>query len=87
MAEKINGYSFPRSRGGGSSVYPWDTWEDGSVWKIMEGADYAISTDVMVACVYKRAWQNRKKGRGMPFVRATKDGTAIIFQFLADKPE
>lgn len=77
MATKLKNYKFKHGR----SIYPWDKWTDGSVWKIVQGEDFDTTTSSMRAQLFNRG---KKEGLNL---RTNLEGTGVlIFQFFeADK--
>jgi predicted HNH restriction endonuclease len=67
----------PRGR---PQKYPWDKWEDGSIWQIVRGNDYAVSTENMQVNLHTRA---AKDGRKVQTRKVeTPEGEGLVFQFL-----
>ena len=43
--KQLNNFDFKRGAGR-PQKYPWDKWEDGSVWEIEKGEDYEIEVEL-----------------------------------------
>lgn len=72
MAKRLD--EFPG--GHGIQHYPWDEWGDGSVWEIVHGVDYMVTSYNMRQSIYSTAARRGKTAR----VKSSKD--KIVFQFL-----
>lgn len=71
MANKVD--TFPAARG--LAAYPWEDWEDGSIWQIRHGEDFDIPVEGMSSSLYQRAKRVCKRVKV-----AVRDDT-ITFQF------
>lgn len=72
MAEKLE--SFPCKKN--DSLYPWQTWTDGSIWKITRGTDFECNSAAMRSRFYIHAKRNAMVVK----VHAVDDDT-LVFQF------
>lgn len=75
MAERI--HSVTRIRPGRAPRYPWDTWTDGSAWRIRHGEDFDVSAENMGRLVREYA---RRNGKPVKAAVNTEAGT-VEFQF------
>lgn len=74
----------PETRRGRKPKYPWDEWEDGSVWEILHGVDYQVSTASMQTALYVRA---RHRGLRVQTRRlADRDGLCFVFSRNSAQP-
>jgi hypothetical protein len=74
MAEILEDHNFSRNKT--RSIYPYDEWLDGRIWKLLEGTDYEASLESLRACIYAAA-----KRRGvMVQTSAIMDGAGIVVQ-------
>jgi hypothetical protein len=48
-------------RRGRPAKYPWEEWTNGSVWEIVQGQDYDVSTENMRVNLHLRAGKEDKK--------------------------
>lgn len=46
-------------------AYPWNEWQDGSVWKIARGVDYSAKSTSMVSMLQRAAREHGLKVRLM----------------------
>jgi hypothetical protein len=72
MAERID--TLPQGR---PATYPWDTWMDGSAWRIRRGEDYSIPSKTMAAVIRAHGWRNGLRASA----RVKSDIDAVEFQF------
>lgn len=77
MAERIDDLTPLRGR---PPVYPWDTWTDGSAWRIRRGVDFEVSAESMAAQIRMRAGRDNVT----VFARCPDDDT-VEFQFSPDE--
>lgn len=75
MAEQLDTFTFPGP--GRRSLYPWDEWLDGSVWRLIEGEDFSTSPKA-----FMRAANAAGARRGLT-VQTTSDGPAVVIQAQA----
>ncbi|MEA2411898.1 MAG: hypothetical protein QOC77_2459 [Thermoleophilaceae bacterium] len=81
--EKLQSWPFEGGGAGRPQKYPWEKWEDGSVWKIARGEDYEIPTQSMQVNLHLRASKDNLKVRTRT-VRED-DGEKLVFQFMGDR--
>jgi hypothetical protein len=82
MAERIDSIS-PRRAGGRPRIYPWETWTDGSCWRLQRGEDFQMPAGNMARLI-------RARGRryDMPVkVSENNELGTVEFQFLVEPPE
>lgn len=77
MAEKIEG-NLNQRRG----FYDWDSWLDGSQWKLTKGVDFectvgAMRTGAAAACARRGLKLTAKVGDGFVLIQAIKDEQSI----------
>jgi hypothetical protein len=75
---ELPSYDFNRPLGR-PSKYPWDKWENGSIWEIVQGEDYEVSTENMQVNLHLRAARDNKKVQ----TRTERDDGVekLVFQF------
>lgn len=80
MARRLD--SFPeRERRAGK--YPWSEWTDGSIWEVVEGADFDVEPEAFQNLLYQRATREGDGVKVKTLRRETEDGqVAIVFQFI-----
>lgn len=52
MAERLETYDWSARR---STLYPWDEWADGSIWRVKQGEDFKVATPSFAATLRARA--------------------------------
>lgn len=77
MAEVVD--AMPRARIGSPSVYPWNEWMDGRVWKLKSGTDFKCSPRSIAMMASTRS---RTRG-GTAITRV--DGDHVYIQFVRGK--
>lgn len=58
------------------TIYPWDEWLDGSVWRLNPGEDFKCALPSVRLYAYRAASERRVK------VRTSKDGDSLLVQAL-----
>lgn len=76
MAKILSEFDFPQK--GRKQMYPWGSWTDGKIRRIIQGKDFQCSTESMVVQVYNKARAEGKK------VRISKTPEHIVFQFYRE---
>ncbi len=71
MARTLRHYPKPNKR---DSLYPWDTWLDGRVWKLTKGPDFECECNSLRGAAYAAA------ARAGVTVKVTVDGDHVILQ-------
>jgi hypothetical protein len=75
VAERIS--SLPDRPLGAPPKYPWDTWTDGSAWRIQRGIDYDIPSTSMASMIRGHAARH-----GFDVVAlVNRERDAVEFQF------
>jgi hypothetical protein len=64
---------------GRPSKYPWEKWENGKIWEIVQGQDYEIPTENMQVNLHLRAARDNMKVQ----TRTMRDdgGEKLVFKF------
>lgn len=69
MADELHAYDF---RTGRPNEYPWDTWLNGSPWRVYPGRDFTSTVESF------RRSAGRAAARRGQVVRTRRDGDALI---------
>jgi hypothetical protein len=77
VAERIDSLTPLRGR---PPVYPWETWMDGSAWRIRRGVDFLVSAESMAAQIRMRGARDDVA----VFARCPDDDT-VEFQFSPEE--
>ena len=77
MAEQLSSFRFPTR--GRPHKYTWETWEDGTPWKLVKGVDFTVTTKTMQSNARTYAKKNNLKVH----TAITDDGNALVVQFIS----
>lgn len=72
MAEQLDTFDFPGP--GRRSLYPWDEWLNGSVWRLTAGEDFTTTPKA-----FMRAANAAGARRGLA-VQSTTAGAAVVIR-------
>ena len=61
MATQLN--EFPPNKAGAQQLYPWETWLDGSIWRLEAGTDFACKPKSLRHLIYRVARERNKRVR------------------------
>lgn len=64
---------------GSRGFYPWDQWENGEWWHLVEGADFVSSKKTMVTVIHNRA------GRYGMTAEARRCDDGVVFRFIKEQ--
>lgn len=73
MSEILSDFEFRKV--GRPSMYPWEHWSDGRIWKVKRGDDFQVKPLTLRESVYQYA----KKNQLHPEVQI--DGEYVVFRF------
>lgn len=75
MAEILENHAFKKPTPSGGSVFPWDLWTDGQIWKLTRGVDFDGRPVDLVTQMHRAA-----RVRGM-ICRTSRTSTTLVVQF------
>lgn len=64
--------------------YPWEEWQDGSAWLILQGEDFEVDLKSMQSQLYLRAKASNMQVRAQLQTDPNRPG--IVFRFYPDRP-
>lgn len=83
MARKLKSFDWTER----ISSYPWEDWEDGSIWEIVHGEDFTVPVKSMQAQLYIRAKSTGRRVRVAYKEHNPETGSgSLIFQFSEAEP-
>lgn len=75
MAKRLEDQQLPPRRTGGPRKYPWESWADGSVWRVVKDRDFTCDVPSFRTNLKAHARRHGLK------VESRRDGDALTFRF------
>lgn len=83
MAERLPSFDFDKTSKRHEG-YPWEEWQDGSPWLILQDQDFSVDLKSMQSQLYLRGKATNMQVRAQ--IQTDPNRPGIVFQFFPDRP-